>query len=64
MDFKDEIEKNLKTLREIRDDPANAGAVRIQAIQTMTKIMSDAGASAAPEKLTESDIMKKIRGKK
>lgn len=60
-----ETKKNIQKLIEIRDDPETAPAVRIQAIQTMQKIMDTVGAikadKAAP---TEADIMKKIRSAK
>lgn len=60
----DETQKNLETLKEIRDDPMTSPAVRIQAIQTMQKILDGIGATAQPDKITEEDIMKKIRGAK
>ncbi len=33
--------KNIETLKEIRDDLANVPAVRVQAIQTMQKLIGD-----------------------
>lgn len=60
----DETQKNLETLKEIRDDPMTSPAVRIQAIQTMQKILDGIGASATDNRPTEEDIMKKIRGAK
>lgn len=59
-----ETETNIKALIKIRDDVETSPAVRIQAIQTMQKIIDALGANAADDKPTEADIMKKIRGAK
>jgi len=60
-----ETEYNLKTLISIRDDVETSPAVRIQAIQTMQKIMDGIGATNTDNKLSADDILKKIRsGKK
>lgn len=59
-----ETNKNISTLIAIRDDVNTTPAVRIQAIQTMQKIMDGIGAATAENKLSEEDIMKKIRGTK
>jgi hypothetical protein len=59
-----ETELNIKTLIAIRDDVETSPAVRIQAIQTMQKIMDAVGATEVDERPTAEDIMKKIRGKK
>ena len=63
MAFDKEVEKNIKTLIAIRDDVETSPAVRIQAIQTMQKIIDATGVNVedAP---SEEDIMKKIRGAK
>lgn len=58
-----ETEYNLKTLISIRDDVETSPAVRIQAIQTMQKIMDGLGATNAENKLSADDILKKIRSK-
>lgn len=59
-----ETEKNIKVLIKIRDDLDTSPAVRIQAIQTMQKIMESIGAVANDDHLTEADIMAKIRSAK
>lgn len=59
-----ETEKNIKVLIKIRDDANTSPAVRIQAIQTMQKILESIGATATDDHLTEADIMKKIRSAK
>lgn len=64
MKLDEETQKNIKKLIEIRDDPNTAPAVRIQAIQTMQKIMDTLGAINADKAPTEDDIMKKIRSAK
>lgn len=43
--------KNIETLREIRDNTAEVPAVRVQAVQTMQKLIGD-----ADEAETESNI--------
>lgn len=63
MNIKKETEANVKMLVSIRDDVETSPAVRIQAIQTLQKIMD--ACNVVPEgQVTEDDIMKKIRGKK
>lgn len=64
MKLEKETEQNIKTLIAIRDDVETSPAVRIQAIQTMQKIMDNVGASADDEKATADDIINKIRGGK
>lgn len=59
-----ETETNIKALIKIRDDVETSPAVRIQAIQTMQKIIDALGANTADDRPTEADIMKKIRGAK
>ena len=59
-----ETQTNIKALIAIRDDLNTSPAVRIQAIQTMQKIMDNIGATASDDRLTVDDIMKKIRGAK
>ena len=59
-----ETEYNLKTLISIRDDVGTSPAVRIQAIQTMQKIMDGLGATNTGTKLSADDILKKIRSEK
>lgn len=59
-----ETELNIKTLIAIRDDLETSPAVRIQAIQTMQKIMDAIGATQTDSTPTPEDIMKKIRGEK
>lgn len=59
-----ETEKNIKVLIKIRDDLETSPAVRIQAIQTMQKIMESIGAVTTDDHLTEEDIMKRIRSAK
>ena len=59
-----ETEKNIKMLIKIRDDVETSPAVRIQAIQTMQKILDNVGASSADDRPTAEEIMKKIRGAK
>lgn len=64
MKIEKETQENIKQLIQIRDDVATSPAVRIQAIQTMQKILDNIGASAGDEQPTADDIMKKIRGTK
>jgi hypothetical protein len=59
-----ETETNIKALIKIRDDVETSPAVRIQAIQTMQKIIDALGANTADDRPSEADIMKKIRGAK
>lgn len=59
-----ETKKNITTLIEIRDDPMTSPAVRIQAIQTMQKILDSVSEISKDDGLTEEEIMKKIRGAK
>lgn len=59
-----ETQKNIKQLIQIRDDVATSPAVRIQAIQTMQKILDNIGASASDGQPSAEDIMSKIRGTK
>ena len=59
-----ETEQNIKMLIKIRDDVETSPAVRIQAIQTMQKILDNIGATASDDRPSADDIMKKIRGTK
>jgi len=59
-----ETELNIQTLIAIRDDLETSPAVRIQAIQTMQKIMDAAGASVSEDRPSADDIIKKIRSGK
>ena len=59
-----ETQANIKQLIQIRDDVNTSPAVRIQAIQTMQKILDNIGASAPDDKPSAEDIMSKIRGAK
>lgn len=59
-----ETEMNIRSLIAIRDDVETQPAVRIQAIQTLQKIMAEMGSSASDNRPTEADIMKKIRSSK
>lgn len=59
-----ETEQNIKMLIKIRDDVETSPAVRIQAIQTMQKIIDNLGASASEDRPSADDIMNKIRGTK
>ena len=59
-----ETQTNIKALIAIRDDLNTSPAVRIQAIQTMQKIMDNIGATVSDDRLTADDIMKKIRSAK
>lgn len=59
-----ETQKNIKQLIQIRDDVNTSPAVRIQAIQTMQKILDNIGASAGDGQPSAEDIMSKIRGAK
>ena len=64
MKLDNETEQNIKTLIAIRDDLETSPAVRIQAIQTMQKIMDAVGATQTDAQPSADDIMKKIRGDK
>ena len=64
MKIEKETQENIKQLIQIRDDVATSPAVRIQAIQTMQKILDSIGASQSDTQPTADDIMKKIRGTK
>jgi len=64
MQLDKETQTNIKALIAIRDDINTSPAVRIQAIQTMQKIMDNIGAAASDDRPTTDDIMKKIRGAK
>lgn len=64
MHIDEETKQNIKTLIDIRDDVTTSPAVRIQAIQTMQKIMDSISAASTEDNVTEADIMNKIRGTK
>lgn len=65
MKIEKETQENIKMLIKIRDDVETSPAVRIQAIQTMQKILDNMGATATDGQPSAEDIMKKIRsGKK
>lgn len=64
MNLDKETETNIKALIQIRDNVETSPAVRIQAIQTMQKIIDALGANVADDRPTEADIMKKIRSAK
>lgn len=64
MNLEKETEQNIKMLIAIRDDLETSPAVRIQAIQTMQKIIDAAGVADSSNRPTADDIMKKIRGEK
>ena len=59
-----ETQENIKQLVQIRDDAATSPAVRIQAIQTLQKILDNMGASSGDDQPSAKDIMSKIRGTK
>ena len=59
-----QIEMNIKTLIDIRDDVATSPAVRIQAIQTLQKIMDSLNAVESDKSPNEEEILNKIRGVK
>lgn len=59
-----ETEQNIRMLINIRDDLGTSPAVRIQAIQTMQKIIDAIGAGNTDDRPTEADIMNKLRGAK
>ena len=62
--LKEETQINIRLLEDIRDDKDNLPAVRMQAIQTMQKIIDNMGAATTEERPSADDIMKKIRGAK
>lgn len=64
MKLDEETKLNIQTLIAIRDDVETSPAVRIQAIQTMQKIMDNIGASESDVRPSADDLMKKIRGEK
>lgn len=65
MKIEKETQENIKMLIKIRDDVETSPAVRIQAIQTMQKILDNMGATTTESQPSAEDIMKKIRsGKK
>ena len=64
MKIEKETEQNIKMLIKIRDDVETSPAVRIQAIQTMQKILDSIGAVGADKGPSADDIMNKIRGAK
>ena len=59
-----QIEMNIKTLIDIRDDVATSPAVRIQAIQTLQKIMDSLNVVESDNQPNEEEILNKIRGSK
>ena len=64
MKIEKETQENIKMLIKIRDDVETSPAVRIQAIQTMQKILDNMGAAAPDNTPTADDILAKIRSKK
>ena len=64
LDITKETELNIKALIAIRDDLNTSPAVRIQAMQTMQKIMDALGATVEDDRPSENDILNKIRGAK
>ena len=64
MKIEKETQENIKMLIKIRDDLDTSPAVRIQAIQTMQKILDNMGAAAPDNTPTADDILAKIRSKK
>ena len=65
MKLEKETQENIKMLVKIRDDVGTSPAVRIQAIQTLQKILDNIGATTTESQPSAEDIMKKIRsGKK
>lgn len=59
-----QIEMNIKTLIDIRDDVGTSPAVRIQAIQTLQKIMDSLNVVESDVQPNEEEILNKIRGSK
>lgn len=64
MKIDNETQKNIERLIQIRDDVATSPAVRIQAIQTMQKILDNIGASQSDNQPTADEIIRSIRGTK
>ena len=64
MEINKETQNNIKQLIQIRDDAGTSPAVKIQAIQTLQKIIESIGVSASDTQPSAEDIMKKIRGAK
>lgn len=64
MKIEKEVQKNIEMLVKIRDDVETSPAVRIQAIQTLQKILDNIGAAAPDNKPTADDILAKIRSAK
>ncbi len=65
MKLEKETQENIKMLVKIRDDVETSPAVRIQAIQTLQKILDNMGTTTTESQPSAEDIMKKIRsGKK
>ena len=63
--LKEEESINLRLLEDIRDDSMNLPAVRLQAIQTLQKIMRLVEGEPQDDTTpTEESIMAKIRGGK
>lgn len=56
-------EENIQQLLKIRDAVDTPPAIQIQAIQGIQKILAEC-APVQDDRLTEADIMKKIRGVK
>lgn len=64
MELDKQIEKNINTLIDIRDSIETSPAVRIQAIQTMHKIIESVGAVNNTRNPSAANIMQSIRAKK
>ena len=64
MELDKQIEMNIKTLIDIRDDVGTSPAVRIQAIQTLQKIMDSLNVVESDVQPNEEEILNKIRGSK
>lgn len=62
INYKTIREQNVRTLLEIRDDPEAPASVKIQAIQTMSKIMAEN--PVEDDETSAASIMEKIRGQK
>ena len=63
LDYTKIREDNMAALLAIRDNPDTPQAVKIQAIQSIQKIMLEA-APAADNTVNEADILKRIRAAK
>ena len=59
-----QIENNIKTLIDIRDDVTTSPAVRIQAIQTLQKIMDSLNCNESGNQPNEDEVLNKVRGSK